>query len=149
MNAAEILKTYFGYDTFRKGQEDIIASVLSGNDALAVMPTGAGKSICYQVPALLLPGITVVISPLISLMQDQVKSLNAAGIHAAYINSSLTENQISKALSLAAQGIYKIIYVAPERLENPGFMRFALNGSISMVTSPTPESPSGREISPG
>lgn len=134
MNAAEILKTYFGYDTFRKGQEDIIASVLSGNDALAVMPTGAGKSICYQVPALLLPGITVVISPLISLMQDQVKSLNAAGIHAAYINSSLTENQISKALSLAAQGIYKIIYVAPERLENPGFMRFALNGSISMVT---------------
>lgn len=134
MNAAEILKTYFGYDTFRKGQEDIIASVLSGNDALAVMPTGAGKSICYQVPALLLPGITVVISPLISLMQDQVKSLNAAGIHAAYINSSLTENQISKALSLAAQGIYKIIYVAPERLENPGFMQFALNGSISMVT---------------
>lgn len=134
MNAAEILKTYFGYDTFRKGQEDIIESILMGIDALAVMPTGAGKSICYQVPALLLPGVTVVISPLISLMQDQVKSLNAAGIHAAYINSSLTENQISKALSLAAQGIYKIIYVAPERLENPGFMQFALNGSISMVT---------------
>lgn len=134
MNAAEILKTYFGYDTFRKGQEEIIQSILSGNDALAIMPTGAGKSICYQVPAMLLPGVTVVISPLISLMQDQVKSLNAAGIHAAYINSSLTENQISKALSLAAQGTYKIIYVAPERLESFGFMQFASKGSISMVT---------------
>ena len=134
MNPSSVLKTYFGYDSFRSGQEDIIQSILGGKDALAIMPTGAGKSICYQVPALLLPGITLVISPLISLMQDQVKSLNAAGIHAAYINSSLTENQISKALSLAAQGIYKIIYVAPERLENPGFMRFALNSSISMVT---------------
>lgn len=134
MSAAEILKTYFGYDTFRKGQQDIIESILSGKDALAVMPTGAGKSICYQVPALLLSGVTVVISPLISLMQDQVKSLNEAGIHAAYINSSLTENQISKALSLAAQGAYKIIYVAPERLESPGFMQFASKGSISMVT---------------
>ena len=77
------------------------------------MPTGAGKSLCYQVPALLLPGITLVVSPLISLMQDQVKSLNEAGIHAAYINSSLTEGQISKALSFAARGVYKIIYVAP------------------------------------
>lgn len=134
MSAAEILKTYFGYDTFRKGQEEIIESILSGQDALAVMPTGAGKSVCYQVPALQLRGITVVISPLISLMQDQVKSLNAAGIHAAYINSSLTENQISKALSLAAQGAYKIIYVAPERLESPGFMQFASRAGISMVT---------------
>lgn len=134
MSAAEILKTYFGYDTFRKGQEDIIESILLGKDALAVMPTGAGKSICYQVPALLLSGVTVVISPLISLMQDQVKSLNEAGIRAAYINSSLTENQISKALSLAKQGAYKIIYVAPERLESPGFMQFASKGSISMVT---------------
>lgn len=134
MSAAEILKTYFGYDSFRKGQEDIIESILSGNDALAIMPTGAGKSICYQVPALLLSGVTVVISPLISLMQDQVKSLNAAGIHAAYINSSLSENQIAKALSLAARGTYKIIYVAPERLESPGFMQFASQGNISMVT---------------
>jgi len=134
MTASQILKTYFGYDTFRKGQEDIIASILSGRDALAIMPTGAGKSICYQVPALLLSGITVVISPLISLMQDQVKSLNAAGIHAAFINSSLTENQIAKALDLAAQGTYKIIYVAPERLESMGFMRFAAGADISMVT---------------
>lgn len=134
MKAAEVLKTYFGYDVFRKGQEDIIGGILSGRDALAIMPTGAGKSICYQVPALLLPGITLVISPLISLMQDQVKSLNAAGIHAAYINSSLTETQIAKALALALKGVYKIIYVAPERLESAGFMNFALHGTISMVT---------------
>ena len=98
------------------------------------MPTGAGKSICYQIPALILPGITLVISPLISLMQDQVKALNDAGIHAAFINSSLTENQISKALYLAASGRYKIIYVAPERLENYEFLEFAKNVEISMVT---------------
>lgn len=134
MQAVEILKKYFGYDSFRKGQEEIIESILSGRDALAVMPTGAGKSICYQVPALLLPGITLVISPLISLMQDQVKSLNEAGIHAAFINSSLTEIQISKALDLALKGTYKIIYVAPERLESAGFLQFAVQGEISMVT---------------
>lgn len=134
MNAAQILKTYFGYDSFRKGQEDIINAILSGRDALAVMPTGAGKSICYQVPALLLPGVTLVISPLISLMQDQVKSLNEAGIHAAFINSSLSEVQISKALDLALQGRYQIIYVAPERLESMGFLQFALQADISMVT---------------
>lgn len=134
MTAAELLKTYFGYDSFRKGQEDIIDAILSGRDVMAVMPTGAGKSICYQVPALLLSGITLVISPLISLMQDQVKSLNEAGIHAAFINSSLTETQISKALGLAMKGTYKIIYVAPERLESPEFMEVALNGDISMVT---------------
>lgn len=134
MTAKEILKTYFGYESFRNGQEAIITSLLSGEDALAIMPTGAGKSICYQVPALLLPGITLVISPLISLMQDQVKSLNEAGIHAAFINSSLTEAQISKALALALKGTYKIIYVAPERLESTEFMHFALNARISMVT---------------
>lgn len=134
MNAAEILKKYFGYDTFRQGQEDIIRSILSGRDVLAIMPTGAGKSVCYQVPALMLPGITLVVSPLISLMQDQVKSLNEAGIHAAFINSALTEAQISKALDFAARGVYKIIYVAPERLESGRFLRFAANTDISMVT---------------
>ncbi|MDE6984835.1 MAG: RecQ family ATP-dependent DNA helicase, partial [Lachnospiraceae bacterium] len=136
MSAAEILKTYFGYDSFRDGQEDIIQSILSGEDALAVMPTGAGKSICYQVPALMLPGVTLVISPLISLMQDQVKSLNEAGVHAAYINSSLTETQIAKAMRFAEEGRYKIIYVAPERLESAGFLQLALSGrmKISMVT---------------
>lgn len=134
MNPSDILKKYFGYDSFRNGQEEIIKSILSGKDALAIMPTGAGKSLCYQVPALLLSGITLVISPLISLMQDQVKSLNEAGIHAAFINSSLTEAQITKALNLAAKGTYKIIYVAPERLESNRFMDFALNSEISMVT---------------
>ncbi|MDE7273307.1 MAG: DNA helicase RecQ [Lachnospiraceae bacterium] len=134
MSAAEILKTYFGYDSFRNGQEEIVQSILSGKDALAIMPTGAGKSICYQVPALMLPGITIVVSPLISLMQDQVKALNEAGVHAAFINSSLTETQIAKAMRFAAEGRYKIIYVAPERLETAGFMQFAQNGNISMVT---------------
>lgn len=134
MNALETLKTYFGYDTFREGQEKIVEAILTNRDVLAIMPTGAGKSICYQIPALMLPGITLVISPLISLMQDQVKALNDAGIHAAFINSSLTENQISKALYLAASGRYKIIYVAPERLENYEFLEFARNVEISMVT---------------
>ena len=134
MNIRETLKVYFGYDSFREGQEAIIQSIVSGRDGLAIMPTGAGKSICYQVPALVLPGITIVISPLISLMQDQVKALNEAGIHAAFINSALTETQISKALQLAMQGVYKIIYVAPERLESYGFMEFATHGDISMVT---------------
>lgn len=134
VNAIETLKTYFGYDTFREGQEKIVEAILANRDVLAIMPTGAGKSICYQIPALILPGITLVISPLISLMQDQVKALNDAGIHAAFINSSLTENQISKALYLAASGRYKIIYVAPERLENYEFLEFARNVEISMVT---------------
>ena len=102
MTPREALKRYFSYDSFRPGQEEIVSALLAGRDALAIMPTGAGKSLCYQVPALLLPGLTLVISPLISLMQDQVKALNAAGIRAAYINSSLSESQISRALNLAA-----------------------------------------------
>ena len=101
MNAKEVLKFYFGYESFKTGQEEIIEAILSANDVLAIMPTGAGKSICYQVPALILPGITIVISPLISLMQDQVKALNEAGIHAGYINSSLSETQIMQVYSLA------------------------------------------------
>lgn len=132
--ALEILKKYFGYDTFRAGQESIITTILSGRDCFAVMPTGAGKSICYQVPGLILPGITLVISPLISLMQDQVKALNEAGVHAAYINSSLSEAQISKALFYAEQGRYKMIYVAPERLESRNFLQFAVHAEISMLT---------------
>lgn len=134
MNKRETLKKYFGYDSFREGQETLIDAILEGKDVLGIMPTGAGKSICYQIPALLLPGITLVISPLISLMKDQVQSLNQAGIHAAYINSSLTENQITKALQLAAAGRYKIIYVAPERLETYEFMEFARQAEISMLT---------------
>lgn len=134
MNANEILKEYFGYDFFREGQESVINAIMEGRDVLAVMPTGAGKSICYQVPALMLPGVTVVVSPLISLMQDQVKALNEAGIHAAYINSSLSDRQISMALEAAANGRYKIVYVAPERLESGEFIRFATCADISMVT---------------
>ena len=134
MDASQVLKQYFGYDSFRKGQSDIIEAILQGHDALAIMPTGAGKSVCYQVPALLLPGITIVISPLISLMQDQVKSLNEAGINAAYINSTLSESQMYKALDYAANGKYKIIYVAPERLETMSFVTFAKKADISMVT---------------
>ena len=134
MTPREALKRYFGYDSFRPGQEEIVSALLAGRDALAIMPTGAGKSLCYQVPALLLPGLTLVISPLISLMQDQVKGLNAAGIHAAFINSSLTETQIARALDLAAEGSYKLVYVAPERLESPVFRNFAAGADISMVT---------------
>ena len=134
MNASEVLKEYFGYDSFKPGQEEIINAIINGKDVLAIMPTGAGKSICYQVPAMLLSGITIVISPLISLMQDQVKALNDAGIHAGYINSSLTERQISKVYTNAIKGIYKILYVAPERLETGDFMDFACKVDISMVT---------------
>ena len=134
MNPREVLKKYFGYDSFREGQKLLIDSILSGRDVLGIMPTGAGKSICYQVPALLLSGITLVVSPLISLMKDQVYALNQAGIHAAYINSSLSESQISKALCLAGAGRYKIIYVAPERLETYEFMQFAQQAEISMLT---------------
>lgn len=131
MTKFEILKQYFGYDTFRPGQETLIDSILSGRDVLGILPTGGGKSLCYQVPALMLPGITIVISPLISLMRDQVQVLNAAGVHAAYINSSLTENQIRKALQFASEGRYKIIYVAPERLLTDAMLTLAAEQSIS------------------
>ena len=109
MDAREVLKVYFGYDSYKTGQEEIVEAILAGKDVLAIMPTGAGKSVCYQVPAMLLPGITIVISPLISLMQDQVKALNGVGIHAGYINSSLTEVQISKVYSKALEGAFKIL----------------------------------------
>ncbi len=134
MNINQTLKQYFGYDSLRTGQEELINGILAGHDVLGIMPTGAGKSLCYQLPALMLKGITLVISPLISLMSDQVKALNQAGVHAAYINSSLTENQIGMALSYASQGRYKIIYVAPERLNTPRFLDFACNADISMLT---------------
>lgn len=134
MNINQTLKQYFGYDSLRTGQRELINGILKGQDVLGIMPTGAGKSLCYQLPALMLKGITLVISPLISLMSDQVKALNQAGVHAAYINSSLTENQIRMAISYASQGRYKIIYVAPERLNTPRFLDFACNADISMLT---------------
>lgn len=134
MTKQEILKTYFGYDSFRGSQEAIIDSIMEGRDVLAIMPTGAGKSLCYQVSALMMSGLTIVVSPLISLMKDQVRALNDAGVHAAYLNSTLTETQMGKALANAREGRYKIIYVAPERLETYGFQEFARAVEISMVS---------------
>ena len=130
----EALKAVFGYDSFRPGQEAVINAILEGRDILAVMPTGAGKSLCYQVPAMLLSGITLVISPLISLMQDQVKALNEAGVNAAFINSSLSEKELNDTFKNAYKGHYKIIYVAPERLMSEGFISFAKSVEISMIT---------------
>ena len=133
MTKEEALKTYFGYDAFRGGQEPVIDALLDGRDALAIMPTGAGKSICYQIPALLLPGITLVVSPLVSLMRDQVTALVQMGIPAAFLNSALTFRQYLLALDRAKAGRYKIIYVAPERLETEGFRSFAEHADISLV----------------
>ena len=130
----EALKDLFGYDTFRPGQKPIIDSILSGRDTFAVMPTGAGKSLCYQIPAMLLQGITIVVSPLISLMQDQVKALNDAGVSAAFINSALSESAFFETVSRAKQGMYKLIYVAPERLVTEGFLNLAKEAPISMIT---------------
>lgn len=133
MDKFQALKHYFGYNSFREGQEKLIDSILAGRDALGIMPTGSGKSLCFQIPALMMDGITLVISPLISLMKDQVTTLNQAGIHAAYLNSSLTANQYYKALAYAREGRYPIIYVAPERLVTDEFLDFALHTKISMV----------------
>ena len=133
MTKLEALKQYFGYDSFRSAQEELIDSILSGRDVMGVMPTGAGKSLCYQIPAMLLSGITLVVSPLISLMKDQVSKLVQAGIPGAYINSSLTSAQYKEVLRRASNGQYKIIYAAPERLETEEFLRFALETQISLV----------------
>lgn len=133
-NKYEVLKKYFGYDSFRNGQEPVIDAILSGRDVFGIMPTGAGKSMCYQIPALMLPGITLVVSPLISLMKDQVAALNQAGVYAAYLNSSLTQGQYFKALDFAKGGKYKIIYVAPERLLTESFLGFATNADISFIS---------------
>ncbi len=133
MTKHEILKSNFGHENFRPGQEDIIDSILKERDVLCVMPTGAGKSVCYQIPALMLPGITLVISPLISLMKDQVNALTQSGVRAAFLNSSLTPGQYHKALTLMASGAYKIIYVAPERLAVEQFPTIFSRLRISMI----------------
>lgn len=133
MTQQEILKHYFGYDSFREGQERLIEAILEGRDVLGIMPTGAGKSLCYQIPALMMDGITLVISPLISLMKDQVSNLNQAGILAAYLNSSLTYGQYRKALEFARAGRYPIIYVAPERLMTEEFLQFALDPQVKIA----------------
>ena len=133
LRAEALMKEHFGYSSFRLAQETLIESLMGGQDVLGIMPTGAGKSMCYQIPALMLPGITLVISPLISLMQDQVRGLKAAGIPGAYLNSSLSYRQYLKALDNARRGMYKIIYVAPERLETQEFLEFALEAEISLL----------------
>ena len=134
MNKNEILKQYFGHAKFKQGQSELIDHILSGGDVFGIMPTGAGKSVCYQVPALMLEGITLVISPLISLMKDQVNALVQSGVKGAYINSSLTAGQNTEVLRRAANGAYKIIYIAPERLVTEDFIQFAQQTKISMVT---------------
>ena len=134
MTPLETLKRYFGYDNFRSGQETLINAALAGKDVLGVMPTGAGKSICFQIPALMQSGITLVVSPLISLMKDQVNTLTQSGISAAYVNSSLLGWQIDKVLRYAMNGTYKLIYIAPERLLSPDFLQFAKHAKISMLT---------------
>lgn len=127
------LKRYFGYDSFRPGQSGLVDAILAGRDVLGVMPTGAGKSVCYQIPATLLPGVTIVISPLISLMRDQVDALNDAGIPAAYVNTTQGGDEQAMVLAQAAQGDIKLLYVAPERLETERFRNFATRVPISLV----------------
>lgn len=133
-NTQDVLKKYFGYDNFRTGQEELINHILDGKDVLGIMPTGAGKSICYQVPAMILPGVTIVISPLISLMKDQVDSLNEIGIPSTYINSTLTSSEYSQTIENIMYDIYKIIYVAPERLNSESFLMLLNKLNISMIT---------------
>ena len=128
-----VLQKYFGYSEFRGAQEGLINAQLAGRDAFGVMPTGGGKSLCYQIPALLLPGITLVVSPLISLMQDQVLALKAVGIPAAYLNSTLTPEQRRLVYRNLRMGCYKILYVAPERLDTPSFMSFARSAPLSLI----------------
>ena len=133
MDKLELLRRIFGYTDFRSGQESLIDGVLSGRDVFGIMPTGGGKSMCYQLPALMLPGITLVISPLISLMRDQVLALKAAGVPAAYINSTLTGPQVQAVYRNLLAGHYKIVYVAPERLDYAGFGSVAERLNISFV----------------
>ena len=131
--ALEALNRYFGYDSFRPGQSGIVSAILAGRDVLGVMPTGAGKSICYQIPAAILPGVAIVISPLISLMRDQVDALNDVGLPAAFINTTQTPDEQDFVFAQALSGQIKLLYVAPERLETERFRNFAVRVPISLV----------------
>ena len=133
MTKHDILKKYFGHSAFRYGQGEIIDNILSSRDCLGVMPTGAGKSMCYQIPALMMNGTTIVISPLISLMKDQVEALRQSGIPAAYINSSLSGNEYFTAIDMVRSGECRILYVAPERLENEGFSALCKSIKIPFI----------------
>lgn len=132
-SALEALNRYFGYDSFRPGQSGIVSAILAGHDVLGVMPTGAGKSICYQIPAAILPGVAIVISPLISLMRDQVDALNDVGLPAAFINTTQTPDEQDLVFAQALSGQIKLLYVAPERLETERFRNFAVRVPISLV----------------
>ena len=129
----DVLSKYYGYPKFRKGQEDIINEIIKGNDILAIMPTGGGKSICYQIPSLILNGLTIVISPLISLMKDQVDSLKTMGIDATFINSSLSTMELSNIIKNIDYDKYKIIYIAPERLDSYEFSNLIKSKEISQI----------------
>jgi len=131
--AIEALQTYYGYHQFRAGQTKLIEAILAGKDVLGIMPTGAGKSICYQIPAILLPGVTLVVSPLISLMKDQVDSLNAAGIEATFINSSLSVKETNERMRNVAAGHYKLLYIAPERLESEHFRAMVRQLEVPLI----------------
>ena len=133
MDKYTVLKHHFGYASFRGGQERLIDAVLDGRDVLGIMPTGGGKSLCYQIPALLLPGMTVVVSPLISLMKDQVMALKNAGVAAAYVNSSLTGEQLARVYDNIRRGVYKQLYIAPERLQSDGFAELARRLPIALL----------------
>ena len=131
--ALSALQEHFGYEAFRPGQQGVVEAILEGRDALAVMPTGAGKSVCYQVPGIVLGGLALVVSPLVSLMGDQVRALLDAGVRGAYLNSTLTPGQQATVLRRALAGAYQIMYVAPERLSDPRFLEFAREASIPLV----------------
>lgn len=121
MEKVEVLRQYFGFSSFREGQQTLVDAVLAGRDVLGVMPTGGGKSLCYELPALLLPGLTLVISPLISLMKDQVEALREDGIPAAYLNSSLDTQERREVLAGLGRGEFRLLYIAPERLDSRAF----------------------------
>lgn len=133
MTKYDVLRQYFGYSSFREGQDSLIDEIICGRDVLGIMPTGGGKSLCYQIPALMFRGITFVVSPLISLMKDQVMALKSANVPAAFINSSLSYSQINKVYDNLRAGMYKIVYIAPERLEADGFREVASELDVSMV----------------
>ncbi len=128
-----VLEKYYGYKSFREGQENIINSIVQGRDVLAIMPTGGGKSICYQVPALMLEGLTIVISPLISLMKDQVDTLKDMGVEAEYINSTLSSAEENDIINKIERNEVKILYIAPERLGSSGFLNIIGRCSISQI----------------
>ena len=132
-NIYEILKKYWGFDAFRAPQKEIIEHFLSGQDTLALLPTGGGKSVCFQLPALALEGLCIVISPLIALMKDQVDNLQKRGIAAASINSSMHYKQIDSVLNNAMQNQYKLLYISPERIHTDIFLARVKNMNVSMI----------------